>query len=76
MSDLRQILGGKIRALLDDPEPAFRALDVVDEQDDSAIVTIEIISGNVISDEPAVTHRWTLRVVGGEWQGETYETRR
>lgn len=68
MSDLRKMLGQKLAEVLD----------VIDDDDDSAHVRIELSSNNAVrggEGQPAMVHVWTLTVVGNEWQGERHDRR-
>ena len=43
-------------------------LDIIDQDDDSAIVRVEVSSGRALDEAPPVCHEFSLRVVAGEWQ--------
>jgi hypothetical protein len=52
-----------------------KALDVIDDQDDSVTVKVEISSGSVSDQGPPVRHEFSIRVLDGEWQESSHHER-
>jgi hypothetical protein len=53
----------------------MKALDVIDDNDDSVVVYVEISSGRATDQVPALCHEFTLRVLDGEWQESSHRER-